>query len=104
MELTAGVDLGGTKIQTVVVREGEVAGSARVLTPRTGKAADVIDAIAGTVRSSLEAAGAGEADLRGVGVGTPGEIDGKAGAVLLAANVPGFSKRVELGPELSQRL
>jgi len=33
--VTAGVDLGGTKIQTVVLRNEEVAGSSRVLTPQT---------------------------------------------------------------------
>ncbi len=46
----AGVDLGGTKIQAVVLRSRKVAGSARVLTPQTG-APDVIAAIAGTVRT-----------------------------------------------------
>ena len=100
--MVAGVDLGGTKIQTVVLRKGEVAGSARVLTPRTGAAGDVIAAIVGTVRTSLEGAGAADGALRAVGIGMPGEIDVEAGAVLLAANVPGFSERVELGPIVSE--
>jgi glucokinase len=100
----AGVDLGGTKIQSVVLRNEEVVGSARVLTPQTGDPADVIDAIVGTVRSSLDAAGATESDLRGIGIGTPGKVDANAGAVLLAANVPGFSERVELGPLVSAQL
>ena len=103
-QVTAGVDLGGTKIQTVVLRAEEVAGSARVLTPQTGVPEDVIDAIVGTIRTSLEAAQATEEDLRGIGIGTPGEVDAKAGAVLLAANVPGFSERVELGPLVSKQL
>lgn len=102
--VTAGVDLGGTKIQTVVLRNEEVIGSSRVLTPQTGDPSDVIDAIVGTIRTSLEAAGVSEADLRGIGIGTPGEVDAKAGAVLLAANVPGFSERVELGPLVSKQL
>ncbi|MBM2824285.1 MAG: hypothetical protein HW413_3031 [Thermoleophilia bacterium] len=97
----AGVDLGGTKIQTVVLRNEEVVGSARVLTPQTGDPGDVIDAIVGTIRTSLEAASAAESDLGGIGIGTPGEVDATAGAVLLAANVPGFSERVELGPLVS---
>jgi glucokinase len=100
--LVAGVDLGGTKIQTVVLRKGEVAGSARILTPRTGVAGDVIAAIAATIRTSLENAGAPDEALGAVGIGTPGEIDAEAGAVLLAANVPGFSERVELGPNVSE--
>jgi glucokinase len=97
----AGVDLGGTKIQTVAVTGEKVVGSARVLTPQSGDPSDVIEAIVGTVRTSLEAAAATEADLGGIGIGTPGEIDEDEGAVLLAANVPGFSDRVELGPRVS---
>lgn len=102
--VTVGVDLGGTKIQTVVLRDEEVVGSARVLTPQTGDPADVIEAIVGTIRASLEGAGASQSDLRGIGIGTPGEVYAKAGAVLLAANVPGFSDRVELGPLVSKAL
>ena len=102
--VTAGVDLGGTKIQTVVLRDEQVVGSSRVLTPQTGDPADVIEAIVGTVRASLEGAGGSQSDLRGIGIGTPGEVDAKAGAVLLAANVPGFSDRVELGSLVSKQL
>ena len=102
--LTAGVDLGGTKIQTVVLDREKVAGSSRVLTPHTGKPGDVIKAISTTIRESLEQASATENELAAVGVGTPGEIDSDAGAVLLAANIPGFSERVELGPLLSKQL
>jgi len=103
-EGTGGVDLGGTKIQTVVLRDGEVVGSARVPTPQTGAADDVIDAIAGTIHAALEQAALEPPDLRAVGVGTPGEIDSAAGVVSLAANVPGFADRVELGPMLSKSL
>jgi glucokinase len=98
----AGVDLGGTKIQTVVLRDGEVAGNARAETPRTGEAADVIDAIARTVREALAAAGGGE--LEGVGIGSPGDVNAEAGVVTLAANVPGFGGRVELGRRVSEQL
>jgi glucokinase len=103
-KVTAGVDLGGTKIQTVVLRDKEIAGSSRVLTPQTGKPGDVIDAIVGTIHTSLEEASASASQLEGVGIGTPGEIDEDAAAVLLAANVPGFSERVELGPLVAEQL
>ncbi|MGH3135709.1 MAG: ROK family protein [Gaiellaceae bacterium] len=103
-QFTAGVDLGGTKIQTVVLRGEEVAGSARVLTPQTGDPVDVIDAIVGTVRTSLDAADGTQAELVSIGIGTPGEVDAEAGAVLLAANVPGFADRVELGRLVSKQL
>ncbi len=103
-EGTGGVDVGGTKIQTVVLRDGEVAGSARVPTPQTGAADDVIEAIAETIGAALEQAALEPSDLRAIGVGIPGEIDSVAGVVSLAANVPGFADRVELGPLLSERL
>jgi glucokinase len=102
--VTAGVDLGGTKIQTVVVRDERVVGSSRVPTPSTGAADDVIDAIVATVRSSLEDAKASADDLRGVGVGSPGDVDRQDGSVSRAANVPGFGDRVALGPLVSDAL
>jgi glucokinase len=61
----------------------------------------VIDAIVGTIRTSLKAGAFADADLGRIGIGTPGEIDARAGAVLLAANLPGFTDRVELGPRVS---
>jgi len=103
-QVTAGVDLGGTKIQTVVLRDHEVAGSSRMLTPQTGAAEDVIEAIAGTIRDSLEQAGADQAQLVGIGIGTPGEVDASAGVVSLAANVPGFADSVALGPLVSKAM
>lgn len=100
--MIAGVDVGGTKIQAVVLRDREVAGSARAETPRTGEVGDVIDAIAGTVRAALAEAGGGE--LEGVGIGSPGDVDAEAGVVTLAANVPAFGGRVELGRLVSEQL
>jgi glucokinase len=102
--VTAGVDVGGTKIQAVVVRGEEVVGSARELTPQTGDAKDVIDAVVATIHASLAEAGAGGEALQAVGIGMPGSIDVKAGAVSHASNVPGFADRVEIGPLLSNAL
>lgn len=94
---TAGIDLGGTKVQAVVVREREVVGSARTLTPHRGDADEVIATIVSTLDASLDDAGARRSDLRAVGIGTPGAIDADTGVVYGAANVPGFGDRVELG-------
>jgi glucokinase len=102
-KVTAGVDLGGTKIQTVVLDGRKVMGSTRVLTPQTG-AQDVMASIADTVKLSLDQAGSSIKELQGVGIGTPGEIDADDGVVSLAANVPGFTGRVELGPTVSKAL
>src|SRR4051812_6824423 len=102
--LTAGVDLGGTKIQAVVLRDREMVGSSRVPTPQTG-ASDVIAAMAQAVRDSVAQASGTVEDLGGGGIGTPGEIDAEKGQVSLANNVPGFvDPPVALGPELSRAL
>jgi glucokinase len=97
----AGVDVGGTKIQTAVVRDGSVVGSDRVKTPERGPE-EVLDAIAASVRRALEHSG--EPEITGVGIGTPGETDEETGVVSRAGNVPGFTEAVELGPEIGKRL
>jgi glucokinase len=99
--LTAGVDLGGTKIQTVVVRGERVVGSDRVPTPGTG-ADDVIAAIAGTIRAALD--GSRPTELGGIGIGSPGAIDVSRGVVNRSPNVPGFQREVPLGPKVSEAL
>ncbi len=101
--VTAGVDLGGTKIQAVAVRDGRVAGTARIATPRA-TACEVIAAMAGTVRDAMAEAEATEGELRAVGMGSPGTVDAATGVVSLASNVPGFEGRVEVGPALSALL
>jgi len=102
--LTAGVDLGGTKIQTVLLRAGEVVGSSRVLTPQSGADA-VVAAIVDAVKASLASAGASTADLAAVGVGSPGTIDAEQGTVANSANVPGFeTDPVPLAPPISRAL
>src|SRR5437773_9982460 len=101
--VTAGIDLGGTKIQTVIVRARKVAGADRVLTPAMGPD-EVIDAIVGTVAAALAGAGATRADLKGLGIGTPGTVNGASGVVSRSSNVPGFLAEVPLGPRLSSAL
>jgi len=87
-----GVDLGGTKIQTVVVdRKNVVLGEARRPTPTRGGPADVAAAIAAAVRDAATAAGLRTTDLTHVGVGSPGAIDARAGTVASASNLPGWA-------------
>src|SRR5579863_10174910 len=99
-QVTAGVDLGGTKIQAVVVVDGEVAGQARLSTPRTN-AEDVLGEIVASVRAAVADAGVDDADLGAIGIGTPGSVDRATGHVSKAANVPGFGDDIALGPTLS---
>jgi glucokinase len=102
--LTAGVDLGGTKIQTVVLRAQEVVGSARLETPRSG--ADAVTAtIVDSIKASIASAGARTASLAAVGIGSPGTIDAKAGTVGHSPNVHGFeTDPVPLGPAVAKAL
>jgi len=87
-----GVDLGGTKIQTVVVDAKHVVlGESRRPTPTTGGPADVAEAIVGAMRDAAQAADLQTSDLVHVGVGSPGAIDAQAGTVSSASNLPGWA-------------
>jgi glucokinase len=107
MSSYGGIDLGGTKIQVVIVDEqNEVLGQARRPTPTEGDPEDVAKAMAQTVRDAAKAADLEPAKLDGIGVGSPGVIEG--GNVSTARNLPGWegtfalSKTLEsaLGPEV----
>jgi len=103
VSLSGGIDLGGTKIQTAVLRGKEVAGTGRMLTPQSG-AEDVVEAIARTMREATDAAGVKLSDLGGVGLGFPGTIDPDTGVVARAPNLPGFKDHFALGPRLTDAL
>src|SRR5215467_11145900 len=103
-KLTAGVDVGGTKIQSVVLCAQEVVGSARRETPRTGADA-VIAAIVDSVKASIAAASARTADLAAVGIGSPGTVDVEAGSVGHSPNVPGFeTESIAVAPVVARAL
>ncbi len=103
--LRGGVDLGGTKIQAVVVDAANVvAGQHRVPTPTAGGPADVAAAIAEAMRAAAEAAGVETAKLAHVGVGSPGGVDAAAGTVTSAKNLPGWDGVFPLRDELATLL
>jgi len=100
-----GVDLGGTKIETVVVNtRNRVLGAARRPTPTAGQPSDVAGAIIEAVREACEAAGLEPAALSAIGVGSPGVIDEETGAVTSARNLPGWDGTFELGATLASEL
>jgi glucokinase len=99
-QATAGVDLGGTKIQTVVVSAGDVVGQSRHPTPNTN-AADVVAEIVASIHSALDDAGLEPSSLSAIAVGTPGSVNVETGHVSSARNVPGFLEDVALGPTVS---
>lgn len=105
MALRGGIDLGGTKIQTVVLDpRGEVLGQARHPTPTDGGPADVGRAMAAALREAAEQAGTPTDELQGVGVGSPGSIDASKGTVTSARNLPGWEGTYALGPALAEEL
>src|SRR5271170_5905071 len=89
MPMRGGIDLGGTKIQAVIVEEdNSVIGSARRPTPTSGGPADVVKEMEVTLRDAAKAAEVEPAALAGVGVGSPGVIED--GSVFGAGNLPGW--------------
>lgn len=104
-DLRGGIDLGGTKIQTAIVDgDGQVRGQARRPTPTSGGPQDVADEMAAALREAAEGAGVEPAELRGVGVGSPGDADEKTGVVSGARNLPGWEGSFPLGEKLKQAL
>ena len=101
-EVRAGVDLGGTKIQAVVVdSDNAVLGQARLPTPTAGGPADVVAAMAEAVAEAAREAGVEASALAGVGVGSPGVVDSAAGTVSEARNLPGWEGTFPLAATLA---
>jgi glucokinase len=103
--LRGGVDLGGTKIQTVVVDAGhQVLGQARRPTPAQGGPPDVVAAIEEAVREATDQAGVQPGELEGIGIGAPGAVDERAGTLARAGNLPGWRDAYALAEDLGGRL
>ncbi len=103
--LRGGIDLGGTKIEAIVVDSGQhVHGSARRPTPSAGGPADVARAMGEALTDAAAAAGIAVADLAGVGVGSPGAVDEQQGIVSSARNLPGWDGSFPLAQTLEEQL
>jgi glucokinase len=100
-----GIDLGGTKIQTVIVdSKNEVLGQSRRPTPTQGGPKDVAKEMADAMKEAAEQAGVKTADLSGIGVGSPGDADEKTGVVSDARNLPDWIDPFPLAENLSKEL
>jgi glucokinase len=103
MTMLGGIDLGGTKVQAVVVGDDyTVLGQSRHPTPTTGGPPDVAATIATALGEACAEAGAAPGDLAAVGVGSPGAIDGAAGTVTSARNLPDWAGEFPLGKVLQE--
>jgi glucokinase len=105
MRARGGIDLGGTKIQAVVVDDQHaVLGDARRPTPTAGGPQDVADAMAAALVEAADKAGLKSAALAGIGAGSPGGVDEAAGTVTGAKNLPGWDGTFALGAALRSSL
>jgi glucokinase len=103
MSAHGGIDLGGTKIQAVIVDDDHsVLGSARRPTPTSGGPPDVASEMAAALNDAAKAAELEPASLDGVGVGSPGTIDD--GNVTSARNLPGWEGTFALAETLEHEL
>ncbi len=93
-----GIDLGGTKVQGVLVDAGEVIGDAKVPTPAGG-----VDEVVAAIGDCVDRLG-GTDKVAGVGIGAPGVVDAATGTVVMAPNLPGFAEPVPLAALLADRL
>jgi glucokinase len=103
MSARGGIDLGGTKIQAVIVNgRGVVVGDARRPTPTSGGPRAVTAEMAATLEEAAEAAGVQTPKLASVGVGSPGMIDARKGTVENARNLSEWIEPFPLARQLGK--
>jgi len=101
--LYGGIDLGGTKIQAVIVDDDhKVLGSARHPTPTSGGPQDVAAQMAVALDDAAKAAEVEPSALAGIGVGSPGTI--VDGSVTSARNLPNWEGTFPLADALQKAL
>jgi len=104
-KLRAGIDLGGTKVQAIIAdARHKIVGEARYATPTTGGADAVVGALVAAVKEAAELAGVETAELAGVGLGAPGDVDDKKGTIDNAGNLAGFDHPVPVAAMLKEEL
>ena len=103
--LRGGIDLGGTKIEAIVVdAEQHVLGQARQPTPTEGGPTAVAVQMATVMQDAAQAADVKTSTLAGVGVGSPGDVDDRAGTVGNARNLPDWMSTFGLAAVLKEKL
>jgi glucokinase len=105
MQYRGGIDLGGTKIQAVVVDEAHrIVAQNRCATPSSGGPQAVARAMAQALRDAASQAGVDTGQLAGIGVGSPGHVDSAGGTVARAGNLPDWQAPFPLSAALSELL
>lgn len=97
----AGVDLGGTKILTVVVdKNRNLLGRTKIPTEAESGVTRVFSNISASIYSSCKEAGIAPEKLSGIGIGVPGPVDPESGLVYDCPNLSGW-KDIEVKKILS---
>jgi glucokinase len=105
MAFRGGIDLGGTKIQAVIVSlDDQVVGQARLPTPRLAGPPGVAIAMAEALRLAADVAGIESTALTGVGIGCPGAVDEATGDVARSPNIEGWEASFPLGATVAEAL
>ncbi|MDC0712231.1 ROK family protein [Stigmatella sp. ncwal1] len=100
-----GLDLGGTKIQAVVLDEhGTVLSQARRATPQEGGPPAIVEALAAALEEVTKPLQLESSELTGVGVGAPGAVNAATGTLLQAGNLPGWSGPYPLAEALAKKI
>jgi glucokinase len=100
----AGLDLGGTKIQAVLVDEdGRVQAQCRRVTPQEGGPPAIVEELFATLQEVTRLGKMEPSSLAGVGIGAPGAVDPAAGVLLQAGNLPGWEGPFPLAEALSKK-
>jgi glucokinase len=104
LELTLGIDLGGSKILTAVVdRRGEMLSSDESMTPTTKEGEALIQVIVDSAHRALKQAGVAVSGICAVGVGAAGISNPEAGILFTSPNLPAL-RNVLLRDIMQERL
>lgn len=80
-----GVDIGGTKIESALVRlDGSVATSIKISTPSHASPDDIVQAIYASIDGVLLER---KEFIKGIGVGAPGQVEFRTGKIIYAPNL-----------------
>lgn len=86
--LYLGVDVGGTKVQTSLVREsGEIVSREKCPTPRKGGPERVVAAIEKCIDDAMVKSRLSPNDVTAIGIAVPGVVDPEQGLVVVAPNM-----------------
>ena len=90
-DIVIGIDLGGTKIMAAAVDgDGRILSRTFVLTAVDKGPAAVLDQMAGAAAQAAKEAGVALADIRAIGIGSPGPLDPDEGVIIFSPNLPGW--------------